>query len=70
MQSVIRKRRSCYSLLPLVLFVQMWVSASAATKDLCYTTIQPLLDSYRPPGISALGFKKVSLGTVPPKVTL
>ncbi len=46
----------------------MWVSASAATEDLFDTTIQPILDSYRPPGISALGFKKVSLGTIPPKV--
>lgn len=46
----------------------MWVSASAATEDLFDTTIQPILDSYRPAGISALGFKKVSLGTIPPKV--
>lgn len=46
----------------------MWVSASAATKDLFTTTIQPILDSYRPAGVSALGFKKVSLGTIPPKV--
>ncbi|CAM9695456.1 unnamed protein product, partial [Ectocarpus sp. 13 AM-2016] len=47
---------------------KMWVSASAATQDLFATTIQPILDSYRPPGISTLGFKKVSLGTIPPKV--
>ena len=47
---------------------QMWVSASAATEDLFDTTIQPILDSYRPAGVSALGFKKVSLGTIPPKV--
>lgn len=47
---------------------QMWVSASAATEDLFGTTIQPILDSYRPAGVSALGFKKVSLGTIPPKV--
>lgn len=46
----------------------MWVSASAATEDLFDTTIQPILDSYRPAGVSALGFKKVSLGTIPPKV--
>lgn len=48
---------------------QMWVSASAATEDLFDTTIQPILDSYRPAGVSALGFKKVSLGTIPPKVS-
>lgn len=48
----------------------MWVSASAATEDLFDTTIQPILDSYRPAGVSALGFKKVSLGTIPPKVPI
>lgn len=48
----------------------MWVSASAATEDLCFSVIQPILDDYRPPGVSALGFKKVSLGTVPPKVNM
>eukprot|EP00903_Cladosiphon_okamuranus_P007574 g7348.t1 len=47
---------------------KMWVSASAATEDLFDTTIQPILDSYRPAGVNALGFKKVSLGTIPPKV--
>lgn len=48
---------------------QMWVAASGATQDLFATTIQPILDSYKPPGFSALGFRKVSLGTIPPKVT-
>lgn len=48
--------------------VQMWVAASGATNDLFFTTIQPILDSYRPPGVTALAFKKVSLGTIPPKV--
>lgn len=50
--------------------VQLWVSASAATKNVFFTTIQPILDSYRPPGVTALGFRKVSLGTIPPKVRL
>lgn len=71
-------RRHLLSLTPFVLIdcllfcsfgvAQMWVSASAATEDLFDTTIQPILDSYRPAGVSALGFKKVSLGTIPPKV--
>ncbi|CAM9659324.1 unnamed protein product, partial [Hapterophycus canaliculatus] len=47
---------------------KMWVFASSATDDLFDTTIQPILDSYRPVGVSALGFKKVSLGTIPPKI--
>ena len=48
--------------------MQMWSSASGATEDLFKTTVQPILDSNRPPQINALGFRKVSLGTIPPKV--
>jgi Ca2+-dependent lipid-binding protein len=31
-------------------------------------TVEPLIDYYRPKGVTRLGFKKVSLGSVPPKV--
>uniref|UniRef100_A0A7N0TDS2 Uncharacterized protein n=1 Tax=Kalanchoe fedtschenkoi TaxID=63787 RepID=A0A7N0TDS2_KALFE len=31
-------------------------------------SVEPLLEDYRPPGISSLKFSKLTLGTVPPKV--
>ncbi|TVU47706.1 hypothetical protein EJB05_07313, partial [Eragrostis curvula] len=31
-------------------------------------SVEPLLDDYRPPGISSLKFSRLSLGTVPPKI--
>ncbi|KAH7659655.1 Calcium-dependent lipid-binding transcriptional regulator plant protein [Dioscorea alata] len=31
-------------------------------------SVEPLLDDYRPPGISSLKFNKFSLGSVPPKI--
>uniref|UniRef100_A0A0D9VRY3 C2 domain-containing protein n=1 Tax=Leersia perrieri TaxID=77586 RepID=A0A0D9VRY3_9ORYZ len=31
-------------------------------------SVEPILDDYRPPGISSLKFSKLSLGTVPPKI--
>lgn len=31
-------------------------------------TVEPLLEDYRPPGITSLKFSKLSLGTVAPKI--
>jgi hypothetical protein len=31
-------------------------------------SVEPLLEDYRPPGITSLKFNKFSLGTVPPKI--
>jgi len=31
-------------------------------------SVEPLLDEYRPPGISSLKFSRLSLGTVPSKI--
>lgn len=31
-------------------------------------SVEPLLEEYRPPGISSLKFSKLSLGTVAPKI--
>ncbi|XP_066388387.1 calcium-dependent lipid-binding protein-like isoform X1 [Miscanthus floridulus] len=31
-------------------------------------SVEPILDDYRPPGISSLKFSRLSLGTVPPKI--
>ncbi len=31
-------------------------------------SVEPILDDYRPAGISSLKFSKLSLGTVPPKI--
>jgi len=31
-------------------------------------SVEPILDDYRPPGISSLKVSRLSLGTVPPKI--
>jgi Ca2+-dependent lipid-binding protein len=31
-------------------------------------SVEPILDDYRPAGISSLKFSRLSLGTVPPKI--
>lgn len=31
-------------------------------------SVEPLLEAYRPPGITSLKFSKLSLGTVAPKI--
>lgn len=31
-------------------------------------SVEPLLEDYRPPGISSLKFSKLFLGNVPPKI--
>jgi len=31
-------------------------------------SVEPLLEDYRPPGITSLKFSKLSLGTVAPKI--
>ncbi|CAM9588242.1 unnamed protein product [Discosporangium mesarthrocarpum] len=46
----------------------MWVPASGAVKDIVMTSVQPLLNDYRPPGINALGFRTISLGNKAPKI--
>ena len=39
-------------------------AASAVIKE----SVEPLLEEYRPPGITSLKFSKLSLGTVAPKI--
>jgi hypothetical protein len=39
-------------------------AATAVVKE----SVEPLLEDYRPPGITSLKFNKFSLGTVPPKI--
>ena len=39
-------------------------AASAVIKE----AVEPLLEEYRPPGITALKFSKLTLGTVAPKI--
>ncbi|CAM9322949.1 unnamed protein product [Phaeothamnion confervicola] len=46
----------------------MWRPTSLAVKQMVTDVVQPILNQYRPAGITALGFKRVSLGTLPPKV--
>lgn len=39
-------------------------AATAIIKE----SVEPLLEEYRPPGITSLKFSKLSLGNVPPKI--
>ena len=44
-----------------------WVYSQAATLVI-RESVEPLLEEYRPPGITSLKFSKLSLGTVAPKI--
>lgn len=39
-----------------------------AAEAIIRESVEPLLEDYRPPGITSLKFSKLSLGTVSPKI--
>ncbi|RRT70446.1 hypothetical protein B296_00016636 [Ensete ventricosum] len=47
---------------------KLWPFIADAATMVIKETVEPLLDDYRPPGISSLKFSKLSLGNVPPKI--
>ncbi|WOL19314.1 synaptotagmin-5-like [Canna indica] len=47
---------------------KLWPYIADAATLVIKDTVEPLLDDYRPPGITSLKFSKLSLGTVPPKI--
>ncbi|XP_039141530.1 synaptotagmin-5-like [Dioscorea cayenensis subsp. rotundata] len=47
---------------------KLWPFISEAVTAIVKESVEPLLDDYRPPGISSLKFSKFSLGSVPPKI--
>lgn len=42
--------------------------AMQAAEAIIKESVEPLLEDYRPPGITSLKFSKLSLGTVAPKI--
>ncbi|CAN6284915.1 unnamed protein product [Urochloa humidicola] len=47
---------------------KLWPFIEEAATMVIRDSVEPILDDYRPPGISSLKFSKLSLGTVPPKI--
>uniref|UniRef100_K4AIE8 C2 domain-containing protein n=1 Tax=Setaria italica TaxID=4555 RepID=K4AIE8_SETIT len=47
---------------------KLWPFIEEAATMVIRDSVEPLLDDYRPPGISSLKFSRLSLGTVPPKI--
>ncbi|KMZ63064.1 putative Calcium lipid binding protein [Zostera marina] len=47
---------------------KMWPFIADAASMVIKESVEPLLEDYRPPGISSLKFSKLFLGTVPPKI--
>ncbi|GJN30903.1 hypothetical protein PR202_gb19248 [Eleusine coracana subsp. coracana] len=47
---------------------KLWPFVEEAATMVIRDSVEPLLDDYRPPGISSLKFSRLSLGTVPPKI--
>ncbi|KAI4367933.1 hypothetical protein MLD38_016556 [Melastoma candidum] len=47
---------------------KLWPFVADAASLVIKESVEPLLDDYRPPGITSLKFSKLSLGTVPPKI--
>uniref|UniRef100_A0A7N2R9J6 Uncharacterized protein n=1 Tax=Quercus lobata TaxID=97700 RepID=A0A7N2R9J6_QUELO len=47
---------------------KMWPYVADAAEIVIKESVEPLLEEYRPPGITALKFNKLSLGTVAPKI--
>ncbi|EPS66529.1 hypothetical protein M569_08245, partial [Genlisea aurea] len=47
---------------------KLWPYIADAGEAIIKETVEPLLEDYRPPGISHLKFSKLSLGTVSPKI--
>ncbi|KAL6648448.1 hypothetical protein ACP70R_012672 [Stipagrostis hirtigluma subsp. patula] len=50
------------------LLSKLWPFVAEAATMVIRDSVEPLLDTYRPPGISSLKFSRLSLGTVPPKI--
>ncbi|KAK1282237.1 Synaptotagmin-4 [Acorus calamus] len=47
---------------------KLWPFVSDAATMVIKETVEPMLEEYRPPGISSLKFSKLSLGNVAPKI--
>ncbi|XP_043805679.1 calcium-dependent lipid-binding protein isoform X3 [Manihot esculenta] len=47
---------------------KLWPFVADAATMVVKESVEPLLEEYRPPGITSLKFSKFSLGTVPPKI--
>ncbi|OEL22432.1 Synaptotagmin-5 [Dichanthelium oligosanthes] len=47
---------------------KLWPFVEEAATMVIRDSVEPLLDDYRPPGISSLKFSRLSFGTVPPKI--
>lgn len=47
---------------------KLWPFVADAAEAVIKESVEPLLEDYRPPGITSLKFSKLSLGTVAPKI--
>ncbi|CAN4097413.1 unnamed protein product [Withania somnifera] len=47
---------------------KLWPFVAEAAEAIIRESVEPLLEDYRPPGITSLRFSKLSLGTVSPKI--
>ncbi|OMO78625.1 C2 calcium-dependent membrane targeting [Corchorus capsularis] len=47
---------------------KLWPSVAEAASAVIKESVEPLLEEYRPPGITSLKFSKLTLGTVAPKI--
>nr|XP_025887004.1 synaptotagmin-5-like isoform X1 [Solanum lycopersicum] len=47
---------------------KLWPFVAEAAEAIIKESVEPLLEDYRPPGITSLKFSKLSLGTVSPKI--
>ncbi|KAH9621290.1 hypothetical protein KSS87_013281 [Heliosperma pusillum] len=47
---------------------RLWPFIADAAELVIRESVEPLLEDYRPPGITSLKFNKLTLGTVPPKI--
>ncbi|XP_055808373.1 calcium-dependent lipid-binding protein-like isoform X2 [Solanum dulcamara] len=47
---------------------KLWPFVADAGEAIIKDSVEPILEDYRPPGISSLKFSKLSLGTVAPKI--
>ncbi|KAK6162417.1 hypothetical protein DH2020_002258 [Rehmannia glutinosa] len=47
---------------------KLWPFVADAAEAVIKDSVEPLLEEYRPPGITSLKFSKLSLGTVAPKI--
>ncbi|OIT26577.1 PREDICTED: synaptotagmin-4-like [Nicotiana attenuata] len=47
---------------------KLWPFIAEAGEAIIRESVEPLLEDYRPPGITSLKFRKLSLGTVAPKI--